>query len=245
MEPTLPPGITLFLAERETIKQPNTTTGPTDTQWPIPREGPQWSSTIVGGARPKIPVWSSTAQSQSRSDGLDPVSYFHRWIHAKIMKITNIYWWKELKASGRMAMHSCVISEGLTGGWSPSPGLLAGCRILTTPGSTGSSRVVGPSAHNPWASTQRLHAFHHFLWLLGNETAKDHGLSLGTAGLHWGVRVPHRSSLWFSAGTTKVHGSPVSPCWWWNSWGSSPNTHRRGMQNLPTTRGGSHSPGWN
>ena len=77
----------------------------------------------------------------------------------------------------------------------------------------------------------------------GHETGEDPRLSLGVAGLCWGVRVPHRSSLWFSMGTIKVHDSPDGPQQWWNSQSHPPKTHRRGTQKLLYTRGGSHSPG--
>ena len=67
-EPTLPPDVTLFLAKGETVEWLNApisaTTGPMDAPQPIPREGPQWSSTPIRGARPKVPAWPSTAQSQ-------------------------------------------------------------------------------------------------------------------------------------------------------------------------------------
>ena len=63
--------------------------------------------------RPKVPAQPSTAQSQPRLEEPDPVSYPHRWIHAKLMTIDHLPWWKELKASSRMAMGYHIISEGL------------------------------------------------------------------------------------------------------------------------------------
>ena len=51
-EPTLPPGVTPFLAKEETIEQPNAPTstirGPMSISQPIPREGSQWSSNTTG-----------------------------------------------------------------------------------------------------------------------------------------------------------------------------------------------------
>ena len=197
------------------------------------------------GAEPKVLTQLTSAQSRPRPEGPNPVSHPCRWIHAEMHNITHIYWWKDLKASGKRMMFSHNLSEGLNEVealcWAP----LAGSGIVTAPDPTGNSRVVVPSAHNPQASMWRLHALPHFLWLPGNKTAKDHGLSQGTAGLCWGVRAPPRSYLWSHALTTKVHGSPVCPQWQWNSWGFPPKTHRRGMQNLPFTGGGSCSPGKN
>ena len=89
-EPTLPPGVTLFLAKGETIEQPNTSTsttmGPMDTPWPIPREDPQWSFIPTGGARPRVLTQPSAAWSRPRPEGPDPVSHPCRWIQAEMMK---------------------------------------------------------------------------------------------------------------------------------------------------------------
>ena len=89
------------------------TRGPTDSTQPTFREGPQWKSTPTGGSWPKVPALPSTAQSWPRPEEPDPVSSPCRWIHAKMIKITHCPWWKELKASSRMVMHSDIISEDL------------------------------------------------------------------------------------------------------------------------------------
>ena len=79
---------------------------------------------------------------------------------------------------------------------------------MATSGPTRNSRIVGPSTHNPWTLSWKIHAFPCFLQLLDNERAEDSGLSKGTAGPCWAVRVPHRGSLWGGTGTAVVHGYP-------------------------------------
>ena len=114
-EPTFPTCVTLYLSGGETIEWYTdltpTTTWPIDTLWPDHEEGPQWSSTPTGGARPK--VWSYATQFPLRPEGPDPVSHPCRWNHAEMLKIPHIPWWKTLMPSGKRTMFSYVLCKSL------------------------------------------------------------------------------------------------------------------------------------
>ena len=106
----------LFLSGGEAIEQYTiltpTTTGPIDMLQPDHEEGPQWSSSPTGGAKPK--VWSSATQPQSRPEGPDLVSHPHMWIHVEMLKIPHIPWGKSLMPSGKRTMFSCILHKSLS-----------------------------------------------------------------------------------------------------------------------------------
>ena len=92
-----------------------------------PTKGPQHHPTYTGGTRPKVPAWPSTGQSQSwplprLKEELDPLNHPCRWIYVEMEKTMHRYWWKELKASGRVSMGLHLIREGLWQLQSPSMG---------------------------------------------------------------------------------------------------------------------------
>ena len=128
----------------------------------------------TGGARPK--VWSSATYPQLRPQGPDLVSHPCRWIHAEMLKIPTYPGGKPWcpVARGQYSLTSCTRSSM---NQKPFVWLIGRQWCSSYPRPNRSSRMMGPSTHNPQASPWRQHAFPYFLLLLDNETAEDHGLS--------------------------------------------------------------------
>ena len=117
--PTLPLGLTLFLAEgtaKEQGEAPSSSTPmPMYSPWPPLSKGPQCNPTYMGGAWPKVPAKPSTAQLRSQSrpkGGPDPVNHLCQWVLGEMNRIRgHPHWWKEIRASGRISMGEHIVRE--------------------------------------------------------------------------------------------------------------------------------------
>ena len=121
--PTLPPGLTIFLVEGMGKDwgddAPSSSTHvPMDSLWLPPSKGSQHCPTYMGGAWLKVPTKPSIAKLQSQlrpKGGSDMVNHPSQWILVEMNRIGgHPYWWKELRASERVSMGRHIMRECLT-----------------------------------------------------------------------------------------------------------------------------------
>ena len=162
-EPTMPQAW-LFLSGGEAIKQYTAPTPavmePSNTPWPDHEEGPSEVPPPLEEPGPKSghPL---TNPSQGQMDQI-------WWAITSVGSMQKC--WRCSTGSGgklwfsvaRWHVHSCLTWE-LQQIQNPLPGSLAGSDILATSGTTGNSRMVGPSTYNTSTTSQKLPAFPCFL----------------------------------------------------------------------------------
>ena len=190
-DPTLPPGLTLFLAEGMAKEQDDApsclTPMPVDSPWPPPSKGPLHHSDCTGGAWPKVPTKLSTAQLRSWSrpkGGPDLVNHPCWWVLWEMNRIGgHPDWWKEIRASGRRIHYEGVLHQC----WGLAPCPMAGGGIQTAPCPTRGFGLVGCPTLAQQAMSSGFHAKYGCHWHYGFpdcEAGEDPGLGPCTVGLN-------------------------------------------------------------